>query len=80
MTDNSDNGFLRHFCDFTPQIMMLLAVCGVFLVLSLGSLLVVSPGTSAYVITMLNVVGLTAFSMLFGGMLLLCRRYKQNSR
>lgn len=77
MTDDtgpSGDDFVSHLCAYRPQLRMLLGLCAFFFLLSLGSLAVVERGTATYVVTMLNVVALSGFSALFGGILLLCRR------
>lgn len=72
--DTSDRGFLSHLCDYRPQLRLLLGLCTVFLLLSLVSLAASEPGTATRAVTVLNLVALTGFSVLFGGILFLCQR------
>lgn len=65
--------FFRHVCERRRSMNIVLALIAVTFCLMLVSLFVTEPGTPTYIVTVMNLVGLVFFGLLFIGLLLVCR-------
>ncbi len=74
MSNESGKRFLDIVCEFAGMIRALFALCLLFLLVTIASLFVLSPGTASYVVAQLNLAGLIVFTTVFG---LLARRCGQ---
>lgn len=74
----SDHGFaetfFRHVCERRRSLTAALGFVVLMVPLMLGSLTYVEQGSSTYVITVVNLIGLAFFGLLFAGLLLVCRK------
>ena len=67
------DSFLDALCLNRKLVLVLFSVAAVMLLLSFVSFAVVEPGTATYVVVVLNLIGLGGFTLLSGGVLVLCR-------
>lgn len=67
------DSFLEGLCLYRGFVFALFVISLVLMVLSLGSFVVVEPGTATYVVVVLNMLGLGVFMLVTGTILFLCR-------
>lgn len=68
-------GYLRRLCQSARGLQVLFTVSIVSIVVLLGSLTVVEPGSATYVIVLVQLVSFAGVFLLTGTTLLLCVRY-----
>ncbi|MFC7230664.1 hypothetical protein ACFQMM_03320 [Saliphagus sp. GCM10025308] len=73
MTGKYDKSFLEHLCDYEQGWRFLFTFSVGFLGLSVLWLVAADPGSPTYVVTVMNVVGLSILSLLSGFVLTRCR-------
>jgi hypothetical protein len=74
MAGKYDKSFLDHLCDYEQGWRLLFTFSVGFLGLMVLWLVVMEPGSATYVVTVMNVVGLSVLAVLSGSILTRCRR------
>lgn len=74
MADDYDKGYLDHLCDFEQAWRILFTFSVGFLGLSLLWFVSLESGSATYVVTVMNLVGLSGLAFLSGYMLFRCTR------
>lgn len=74
MADTLRDEILTHLCRHREQLLLVLGLLGVFLLLTLVGFTVIAPGTAAYVINTMNLVGLFLFFVFFSIGVIYCYR------
>lgn len=74
MADTLLDEILTHLCRAREQLLLVIGLLGVFLLLTLVGFTVIAPGTSAYVINAMNLVGLSLFFVVFAVVVIYCYR------
>lgn len=72
---DTEGSFLASLCLYRERIRLLFMFSVFFLSLTLAAFLVLERGTGAYAVNVMNLVGLTFFAFLFGGLMKVCDRY-----
>lgn len=72
MAETLRGEILTHLCRHREYLLAIVGLLGVFLALSLVGTRVIEAGTSAHVVNAMNVVGLSAFFLVFAGLMLYC--------
>jgi cell division protein FtsW (lipid II flippase) len=71
---------LKHFlltvCDRRTYVVWIFTLAAVFLVFQIPYLFIVDPGTPLFVVSVLNVIGLSAFTSASGATLWYCRQHR----
>lgn len=65
---------IEAFCDRKQYILGLFAFAVVFLVLQVPYVFVLEPGSTLFVVSVMNVIGSTVFAAGFGAILWVCRQ------
>ena len=63
---------IAYFCSRLPMLVVIFALFAVALLLSLVSLLAVDLDSATHTITIINIVGILVFMIIFGGLILMC--------
>lgn len=74
MTGKYDKSFLDHLCDYEQGWRLLFTFSVGFLGLMVLWLVLMDSGSATYVVTVMNVVGLSVLALLSGFVLTRCRR------
>lgn len=74
MTEKYDKSFLDHLCDYEQGWRLLFTFSVGVLALMILWLVVMESGSATYVVTVMNVVGLSVLAVLSGFILARCRR------
>ncbi len=74
MADKYDKSYVDHLCDHEQGWRLLFTFSVGFLALSIVWFLSVAPGSPTYVVTIMNLVGLSGLAILSGFVLSRCRR------
>lgn len=73
MTDKYDKSYLDHLCDYRQGWRLLFTFSVGFLAISVIWFLTLEPGSATYVVTVMNLAGLSGLALLSGFVLMRCR-------
>lgn len=68
--------FLLTVCDRRTRVVWVFTLAVVFLVIQIPYLFIVDPGSPLFVVSVLNVVGLSGFTSVSGATLWYCRKHR----
>lgn len=74
MADTLWDEILNQLCAHRQYFLLAVGLIGVFLLLTIVGFAVISPGTNAYVMNAMNLVGLSIFLVIFGAITVYCYR------
>lgn len=72
--------FLDSVCTMLYQIQLVFLICLTLLVISFATLIVAEPGSASFIISVVNIVTLLVFTLIFGSLTWLCNNRKPSSR
>ena len=72
MSERFSKSLLDHICDYEDQLKTVFYLSAAVLVLSVLSLFGLEPGTATYVVTILNIAGLSTLTLVTGFFVVKC--------
>lgn len=74
MTQTLGGTVLNALCRHQRHFLVFVGLLGVILLLAGVGFLVIAPGSPAYIVNVLNAIGLSVFLLVFGGLTVYCYR------